>query len=109
MLSSIRSVEVRTSERVAEISWFNDIIGGDTEYLGVLDEARRSTFDHCRDITLAAEQLGFTNLLLPTAFTVGQEVLTFASAMAPQTNTINFLTAIRCGEYYPPMLARAIA
>jgi alkanesulfonate monooxygenase len=109
MLSDIQTVEVRTPQRIAEISWFNDIIGGDTEYLGVLDEERRSTFEHCRDITLAAEAAGFTNILLPTAFTVGQEVLTFASAMAPQTNKINFLTAIRCGEYHPPMLARAIA
>lgn len=109
MLKDIEQVAIRTEERVAEISWFNDIIGGDTEYLGVLDENRRSSFEHCRDITFAAEQAGFTNLLLPTAFTVGQEVLTFASAMAPQTNRIHFLTAIRCGEYYPPMLARAIA
>ncbi len=109
MLSDSQSVEVRTPQRIAEISWFNDIIGGDTEYLGVLDEERRSTFEHCKDITIAAEAAGFTNILLPTAFTVGQEVLTFASAMAPQTNKINFLTAIRTGEYHPPMLARAIA
>ena len=108
-LESIEQVDIRSSERFAEISWFDDIIGGDTEYLGVLDKERRSTFEHCKDITLAAEELGFTNILLPTAFTVGQEVLTFASGVAPFTSKINLLAAIRCGEYHPPMLARSIA
>ena len=95
-LESIEQVDIRSSERFAEISWFDDIIGGDTEYLGVLDKERRSTFEHCKDITLAAEELGFTNILLPTAFTVGQEVLTFASGVAPFTSKINLLAAIRC-------------
>ena len=108
-LENIKQVEIRSNERFAEISWFNDIIGGDTEYLGILDNERRSSFEHCKDITLAAEELGFTNILLPTAFTVGQEVLTFASGVAPFTCKINLLCAIRCGEYHPPMLARSLA
>lgn len=103
------SVPIRTPDRLAEIAWFDDIIGGDTEYLGVLDGDRRSSFDHCRDIVLEAEKLGFANILLPTAFTVGQEVLTFASGVAPMTSKIKLLTAIRTGEVHPPTLARAIA
>lgn len=102
-------VTIRTKERVAEISWFNDIIGGDTGLLGVLDPERRSNYAHCRDIALAAEQLGFTRMLLPTAYTVGQDVLTFASAIAPELKTLGLLTAIRTGEDHPPMLARKIA
>ncbi|PWG78380.1 LLM class flavin-dependent oxidoreductase [Pararcticibacter amylolyticus] len=109
MLEKIVPVNVRTAQRVAEVSWFNDIIGGDTEYLGVLDEKRRSSFEHCRDITLAAERLGFSKILLPSAYTVGQDVLTFASGVAPFTSKINLLAAIRTGEVYPPMLARALA
>lgn len=109
MLADIKTVPIRTQERVAEISWFNDIIGGDTEYLGVLDNSRRSNFDHCSEITKKAEELGFSNILYPTAFTVGQDVLTFASGMARQTEKITFLTAIRTGEFYPPMLARALS
>jgi alkanesulfonate monooxygenase len=109
MLADIKTVPIRTQERVAEISWFNDIIGGDTEYLGVLDNSRRSNFDHCSEITKKAEELGFSNILYPTAFTVGQDVLTFASGMARQTDKITFLTAIRTGEFYPPMLARALS
>lgn len=109
MLDKIVSVPVRTVQRVAEISWFDDIIGGDTEYLGVLDENRRSTYAHCRDIALNAERLGFSNLLLPSAYTVGQDVLSFASAIAPELKKISLLTAVRTGELHPPMLARTLA
>jgi alkanesulfonate monooxygenase len=109
MLTDIQTVPIRTTQRVAEISWFNDIIGGDTEYLGVLDNERRSSFEHCKDIVLAAEELGFSNILFPTAFTVGQDVLTFAAGVAKLTKNITLLTAIRTGEFHPPMLARALA
>ncbi|MDX2305074.1 MAG: LLM class flavin-dependent oxidoreductase [Microscillaceae bacterium] len=104
-----QSVPIHTPDRLAEISWFNDIIGGDTDYLGVLDNTRRSNFQHCKDITLAAEALGFNNILFPTAYTVGQEVIPFAAAIAPFTQKINLLTAIRTGEVHPPTLARSIA
>ncbi|TZF86412.1 LLM class flavin-dependent oxidoreductase (plasmid) [Pedobacter sp. BS3] len=102
-------ITIRTEQRVAEISWFCDLCGGDTQYLGILDNARRSNYAHAREILLTAEQSGYKNILLPSSYTVGQDVLTFASAIAPQTTTINLLTAIRCGELYPPMLARTIA
>ena len=105
----ITSVAIRTPQRVAEISWFDDLCGGDTQYLSVLDGAFRSSWAHCRDITLAAERLGYSNILLPTSYTVGQDVLTFAAGIAPQTSRINLLTAIRTGEIHPPMLARALA
>jgi alkanesulfonate monooxygenase len=108
-LSNIKTADIRTTQRVAEISWFNDIIGGDTEYLGILDNSRRSNFEHCRDITLEAEKLGFSNILYPTAYTVGQDVWTITSALAPLTEKITFLAAVRTGEVHPPMLARAIA
>ncbi|PXY46135.1 LLM class flavin-dependent oxidoreductase [Flavobacterium hydrophilum] len=105
----IETVSIRTTERVAEISWFNDIIGGDTEYLGVLDNTRRSSYEHCREITLEAERLGFSNILYPSAYTVGQDVLTFAASVAPEISKITLLLAIRTGEVHPPMLARAIS
>ncbi len=108
-LQRIKTADIRTTQRVAEISWFNDIIGGDTEYLGILDNTRRSNFEHCRDITLEAEKLGFSNILYPTAYTVGQDVWTITSALAPLTEKITFLAAVRTGEVHPPMLARAIA
>ncbi len=104
-----KQVSIRTEARVAEISWFDDLCGGDTQFLSVLDNERRSNFKHCSDITLRAEELGYSNILLPTSYTVGQDVMTFAAGIAPQTSKINLLIAIRCGEIHPPMLARALA
>ena len=46
---------------------------------------------------------------VPSSYQVGQDTLTFVSAMAPLTNQINFLAAIRCGEIHPPMLARSLS
>ena len=106
---AIKSVAVRTTQRVAEIAWFDDLCGGDTEYLGTLDGSRRSNFAHCSDILLTADKLGYQNILLPTSYVVGQDPIAFASAIAPMTQNINLLVAIRTGELHPPMLARAIA
>ena len=105
----VRIPHIRTEERVAEIAWFCDLCGGDTEFLGQLDPNRRSNWAHTSDILLTAERLGFLNILLPTSYVVGQEPIAFASAIAPQTSNISLLVAIRTGEYHPPMLARAIS
>jgi alkanesulfonate monooxygenase len=109
MLTTITTVPIRTPQRVAEISWFSDLCGGDTEFLGVLDNERRANFRHSGDIVLNAERVGFSNVLLPSAYTVGQDVLGFAAGIAPMTSRINLLTAVRTGEIHPPMLARTIS
>ncbi|MEZ0539375.1 LLM class flavin-dependent oxidoreductase [Fibrella arboris] len=101
-------VPARTTQRVCEVAWFSDLCGEDTEFISVRDP-ERSTFAHCRNIALTAEKLGFNNLLLPTSYMVGQEVIPFAGGVAPDLHTINLLTAIRCGEMHPPMLARTLA
>ncbi len=105
----IKQVEIRTPERIAEVAWFDDLCGGDTEFLGTIDPSRRSSYEHCAEIMTTADRLGFDNILLPTSYVVGQEVLPFAAAMAPQTQNINMLAAIRTGEIHPPMLARHLA
>ncbi|QHV94336.1 LLM class flavin-dependent oxidoreductase [Spirosoma endbachense] len=104
----IQPVPIRTPQRVCEVSWFSDLCGEDTEFLSVRDPAR-STFAHCRNIALTADQLGFSNLLLPTSYMPGQEVIPFAAGIAPDLQKISLLTAIRCGEMHPPMLARTLA
>jgi len=101
-------IATRTADRVCEVAWFSDLCGEDTEFLSVRDPAR-ATFAHCRDIALAAERLGFSNLLLPTSYMPGLEVVPFAAGVAPDLQRINLLTAIRCGEMHPPMLARTLA
>ena len=105
----IKQVEIRTEERLIEVAWFDDLCGGDTTHLGTVDGSRRSNFAHCSDIITTADELGFKNILLPTSYVVGQEVLPFAAAMASKTKNINMLAAIRTGEIHPPMLARHLA
>lgn len=103
------SASVRTPQRQAEIAWFSALCGDDYEYLGMPDGQLRSSFEHCRDIIRKADGHGFQNILLPSGWIVGQDALSFAAATAPQTQQINYLVALRMGEVWPPMLARAIA
>jgi alkanesulfonate monooxygenase len=103
------NIEIRTKDKKAEVSWFCDICNGDFEYLGVFDGKYRSNFAHTKDILLKADRAGFQNILLPSSYQTGQDTLTFASAVAPMVEQMSLLTAIRCGEVHPPMLARAIS
>ncbi|MEM6360908.1 MAG: LLM class flavin-dependent oxidoreductase [Bacteroidota bacterium] len=95
--------------RAAEISWFAPICNGDDEFLAAHDDRYKSTWTNASKILLKADELGYKNILCPSSYQVGQDTLTFASAVAPFTQNINLLTAIRCGEIHPPMLARALA
>jgi alkanesulfonate monooxygenase len=92
-----------------EVSWFSALCSDDYQYLGVPDGALRSSWDHCSDIVKRAEANGFRNVLCPSSYQVGQDTLTFVAGMAPITDSINLLAAIRCGEVQPIMLARTIA
>ncbi len=103
------AVGIRTQERKAEMAWFSAICADDYEYLGVPDGRLRSNFEHCGNIVKKADLLGYQNVLLPSGWIAGQDALTFAAAMAPLTTQINQLVALRMGEVWPPMLARAIA
>ncbi|HCB37221.1 MAG TPA: alkanesulfonate monooxygenase [Acidimicrobiaceae bacterium] len=92
-----------------EISWFGALCDDDYEFLGVADLALRSSWTHCRDIVLAAEAAGFDNVLLPSGYALGIDATAFAAAVAPQTERIRLLLAVRMGEMWPPQLARQIA
>tara|TARA_B100000767_G_scaffold259185_1_gene268722 strand:+ start:2318 stop:3475 length:1158 start_codon:yes stop_codon:yes gene_type:complete len=93
----------------AEISWFAPLCDGDDDFLGHRNPEFKSNWENTSAIVKAADSFGFRNILCPSSYQVGQDTLTFASAIAPLTKQINLLTAIRCGEVHPPMLARAIA
>lgn len=92
-----------------EVSWFSALCDDDYEFLGVPDPKLASSWEHCRDIVLAAETGGFDNILLPSGYTLGLDTTTFAAAIAPLTRTIRLLMAVRVGESWPPQLARQIA
>ena len=102
-------IPIRTLEPRCEVAWFAALCADDYEFLGVPDGALRSSYEHCGAIVRRADALGYQNILLPSGWVVGQDALTFAAAMAPQTSHINQLVALRMGEVWPPMLARAIA
>jgi alkanesulfonate monooxygenase len=92
-----------------EISWFSALCDDDYEYLGVPDSALQSSWEHCRDIALAAEAGGYDNLLLPSGYTLGIDSVSFAAAIAPLLRRMQLLLAVRMGEMWPPQLARQLA
>ena len=93
----------------AEFSWFGALCDDDYEQLGVVRPDLRSSWEHCRDIVLEAERGGFDNILLPSGYDLGIDTTSFASSIAPFTSTMRLLVAVRCGETWPPQLARQLA
>ena len=107
---SSSNIAIRSADTDAvEVSWFAPICNGDDAILGTHDLRYKSDWSNTSNVLLTADRLGYRNILCPSSYQVGQDTLTFASAVAPLTQQINLLTAIRCGEVHPPMLARAIA
>lgn len=100
---------IRSEDTSVEVAWFCDLCNGDYEFLGVPDGSLRSSFEHCADIIRTADELGYQNILLPSSYQTGQDTLTFAAAASQFTKQISLLTAIRCGEIHPPMLARTLS
>jgi len=93
----------------AEVSWFAPLCNGDTDFMGEMPNKYRSNWENMSEILLTADRLGYRNILCPSSYQVGQDTMSFVSAVAPLTKNINLLAAVRCGEIHPPMLARSIA
>ena len=92
-----------------EISWFGALCDDDYEVLGVPDPTLASSFEHCGEIVSEAERWGYDNILLPSGYLLGIDTLAFAAAVAPSTDRIRLLVAVRGGEQWPPQLARQLA
>ena len=92
-----------------EVSWFSALCDDDYEFLGKPDPLLASSWEHCRDIVLAAETGGFDNILLPSGYALGLDTTAFAAAISTLTRRIRLLMAVRVGEAWPPQLARQIA
>ncbi|HEX7760544.1 MAG TPA: FMNH2-dependent alkanesulfonate monooxygenase [Caulobacteraceae bacterium] len=78
---------------------------GDGSYLGAREGWRPAEFGYLREIASAADRLGFGGVLLPT----GPACLdgwTVASALAPITERLKFLVALRPGVQTPALAAR---
>jgi alkanesulfonate monooxygenase len=97
------------TEQNCEIAWFSALCDDDYEFLGVPDKYLQSSWEHCRNIVLRAEEGGFDNILLPSGYQLGLDTTAFAAAVATQVRRIKLLWATRMGEDWPPQLARRIA
>jgi alkanesulfonate monooxygenase len=92
-----------------EVAWFAALCDDDYEYLGVPDPALRSSWEHCSDLVLQAEERGYDQVLLPSGYALGIDAVAFAAGMGPRTSRIRLLLAVRAGELWPPQLARQLA
>ncbi len=88
-----------------EVAPFGALCDDDHEFLGRPDPLLASSWEHCRDIVLAAETSGFDNIPLPSDYALGLDTTAFAAAIATLTWRIRLLMAVRVGEAWPPQLA----
>lgn len=92
-----------------EIAWFGALCDDDYRQLGVVEPDLLSTPTHCGDIIETADRVGFDNVLLPSGYELGIDGVVTAAAVAHRAPNIRMLLAVRCGEMWPPQLARQIA
>ena len=99
----------RPAGQPVEVAWFAALCDDDYEFLGVPDPELASSFEHCREITLAADRLGYDNILLPSGYALGIDSVAFAGGVAPDVEQMQLLLAVRMGEMWPPQSARQLA
>ncbi|WP_233713215.1 LLM class flavin-dependent oxidoreductase [Amaricoccus solimangrovi] len=81
---------------------------GDGSYLGAPDLSRAPDYSYLSQIAVAADRLGYSGVLLPTG--VGcEESFVMAAALAPVTERLMFLVAVRPGVASPAYYARLAA
>ena len=95
------------NEQPLNLFWFLPT-GGDGRYLGSTIGHRPADFGYLREIAVTVDRLGFGGVLLPT----GNNCLdgwTLGSALAPATEQLKFLLALRPGILSPALAARQSA
>jgi len=93
--------------REANVFWFIPT-HGDGRYLGTSIGARAIGFDYLKQIAQAADTLGYYGALLPTGRSC-EDSWVIASALAPLTERLRYLVAIRPGLQSPTVSARMAA
>ena len=81
---------------------------GDGRYLGTAVGGRAVDLGYLRQVAQAADALGYFGVLLPTGKSC-EDSWVIASALAPQTERLRFLVAVRPGLQSPGMAARMTA
>jgi alkanesulfonate monooxygenase len=96
-----------TQVSASNILWFLPT-HGDGRYLGTSAGGRDVNFNYLRQIAQAADQLGYSGVLLPTGRSC-EDSWVVASAVAPFTERLNYLVAVRPGLQSPSVAARMTA
>jgi alkanesulfonate monooxygenase len=91
----------------ANILWFLPT-HGDGRYLGTTTGGREVSFNYLRQIAQAADQLGYFGVLLPTGRSC-EDSWVVASSVAPFTERLRYLVAVRPGLQSPAVAARMTA
>jgi alkanesulfonate monooxygenase len=90
-----------------DILWFLPT-HGDGRYLGTTTGARQVDLPYLRQIAQAADELGYYGVLIPTGRSC-EDSWVVASALAPLTERLRFLVAVRPGLQSPAVSARMTA
>jgi len=91
----------------ANVLWFLPT-HGDGRHLGTTIGARAVTLPYLRQIAQAADDLGYYGVLLPTGRSC-EDSWVIASAIAPWTERLRYLVAVRPGLQSPTVAARMTA
>ena len=91
----------------ANVLWFLPT-HGDGRYLGASIGGRNVDLHYLRQIAQAADDLGYYGVLLPTGRSC-EDSWVVASALAPLTDSLRFLVAVRPGLQSPTVAARMTA
>jgi alkanesulfonate monooxygenase len=90
-----------------EFAWFLPT-SGDTESFGRPETNRPATFDYLSRVAHAAEAAGFSSVLVPVGDAC-QDAWIVASSLAPVTERLKFLVAVRPGFVAPVVAAKMVA
>src|ERR1700759_5505008 len=91
----------------ANVLWFLPT-HGDGRYLGTSLGGRHVNLNYLRQIAQAADELGYFGVLLPTGRSC-EDSWVVASALAPLTERLRYLVAVRPGLQSPSVAARMTA
>src|ERR1700748_19636 len=96
-----------TNNAPANILWFLPT-HGDGRYLGTSTGGREVNFNYLRQLAQAADQPGYFGVLLPTGRSC-EDSWIVASSVAPFTERLRYLVAVRPGQQSPSVAARMTA
>ena len=95
------------AEKNINLFWFLPT-HGDGRYLGTTQGGRAVDLPYLQQVALAADNLGFYGVLIPTGKSC-EDAWLVASALAPITKQLRYLVAVRPGLQPPSLAARMAA